>query len=112
MNLKGEKGVTFIEFVTVILILILLAGIAGAKYISIANDATRSKCIQNQSALNAAAALVWADNALSGSPSFPAAIADLAPFMARHYTDKCANNDGTDLVYDNTNGRITCPNHS
>lgn len=36
---------------------------------------------------------------------------DLEPFMAMHYTDKCANNDGTDLAYNNTTGRVACPNH-
>ena len=111
-NLKGEGGVTFIEFATVILILIILAGIAGAKYISIADDATRSKCVQNQSALNAAAALVYANNALSDSPSFPATLADLEPQMARHFTDECANDDGTNFEYNSSTGRVTCPNHS
>lgn len=109
--LKDEKGITFVEFVTVMLILIILAGIVGAKYISIASDATRSKCVQNQSALNAAAALAWANSALTGSPSYPTSISDLAPLVTRHYTDQCANDDGTDLVYDNTTGRISCPNH-
>ena len=102
---------TFIEFVTVILILIILAGIVGAKYISLASEAERSKCVQNQSALNAAASLQYAKNAMSGAPSFPATLTDLEAQMARHFTDECANNDGTNLVYNNTTGRVTCPNH-
>ena len=69
LNLRDEKGMTFIEFVVVVLILIVLAGIVGAKYISLALEAERSKCKQNQSSLNGAAALIWADNALVGSPS-------------------------------------------
>ena len=111
LNLRDEKGMTFIEFVVVVLILIVLTGIVGAKYINLASEAERSKCKQNQSSLNGAAALVWADNALVGSPSYPSLMSDLEAQMARHFTDECANNDGTDLVYNNTTGRVTCPNH-
>ena len=109
--MKNEKGLTLLQMVIVIIILTMLAGIFVPKYISMASHAKRAKCLENHGALNAAASISYAESAQSGTPSYPAALAGLEDKMARYFTDECANEDGTLLIYDNTTGRVTCPNH-
>jgi len=76
----------------------------------VANQTKEAQCLKNQLSLSAAARMIYAQNILNGTSEYPAQINDLASHISKGFTTTCS--DGiTPLVYNNTTGAVTCPNH-
>ena len=108
-KMRGQNGFTLIELITVIVIIGILSTVAVPKFINLADQAKAAKCKANQAALESAASMAYAESAAAGTPAYPAAIADLEPFMTSGYTDECSDGTNT-LTYDHLTGAVSCTN--
>ncbi len=75
---RNQKGFTLVELIVVIVIIGILAAIAVPKFQDLSNSAKAAACKQNQAAIESAAAIYYANSAISGSAAYPSALSDLA----------------------------------
>ena len=111
MNWSKQDGFTLIELITVIVIIGILASIAAPKFIDLTDQAKTAKCLANQVVLENAALIAYAENAVNGSPAYPAQFNDLSLYITSGFTTKCSD-AVTSYVYNNSNGSVRCPNHT
>ncbi len=69
-----QAGFTLIELIMVIVILGILGAIAIPKYVDLAGNARSSAGGGAAGAIRAALAIKYADNAVDGSPAYPASL--------------------------------------
>ncbi|NQT26116.1 prepilin-type N-terminal cleavage/methylation domain-containing protein [candidate division KSB1 bacterium] len=120
--MKSQKGFTLVELIVVIVIIGILAAIAVPKFTDLSDAAKAAACQQNQASVESAAAIGYADNAISGAALYPVWATLVADYLgavtptcpdetttgepyATNYSDvtgvvNCANVSGTDHYHD------------
>ena len=105
--MKNQSGFTVIELITIIVIIGLLAGVAIPKFVDVSDSGQAARCKSNQAAVEAAAAIAYADNAVAGNAQFPTA---LTASMFRHNKIPTCPFDGSNIHYHKSTGTAYCPN--
>ncbi len=107
--MKNQYGFTLIELITAIVIIGILSAVAVPKFVDLSSQAKAAKCEANRAALETAAAMAYALNAVAGAPGYPDNIGELEAYMTSGYTEACTIT-GT-LTYTAADGSVGCAEH-
>jgi len=108
--MPNQSGFTLIELILVMVIIGLLAALVVPKFVDLSDSAKATECKANQAAVEAAAAITYADSAMAGNAMFPK---KLNAAMFRHGSiPTCpvvTENETEKIKYDKKDGSARCP---
>ena len=70
-EMPNQSGFTLIELILVMVIIGLLAALVVPKFVDLSDSAKATECKANLAAVEAAAAITYADSAMAGNAMFP-----------------------------------------
>ncbi len=110
--MPNQSGFTLIELILVMVIIGLLAALVVPKFVDLSDSAKATECKANQAAVEAAAAITYADSAMAGNAMFPN---KLNAAMFRHGSiPTCSvvtGNKKKKIHYHKNDGSARCPNN-
>jgi len=89
---KREDGFTFVEIITTLVIIGILASAALARYIDMSQVAKASACVTNQVALETAQTLYYTENYLNGDGKYADETNQLVPYLRGERLPPCPGN--------------------
>ena len=115
MLLKSQKGFTLVELIVVIVIIGILAAIAVPKFTDLSDAAKAAACQQNQASIESAAAIGYADNAITRDAEYPdwtELVATYLGAIAPTCPDESTTGAPYETEYVQATGIVTCTNTS
>jgi prepilin-type N-terminal cleavage/methylation domain-containing protein len=117
-EMHNQNGLTLIELIMVMVIIGFLAAISVPKFVHLDDNAKATECKANQEAVEAAAVITYADNALAGNAMFPETLnaamfrqgsIPTCPFVMPGIS--CTESNLKNIEYDKSDGSASCPNN-
>ena len=105
MNIRSEKGFSFVEMITVLIILAILVTVVMARYRDFQKDCFAVQCKSNQMSLESAQIMFYTARALEDEGYYATQIEDLYPYLLEDEIPYCLE-DGEHIIL--PGGRITC----
>ncbi len=110
--MHNQSGLTLIELIMVFVIIGFLAAISVPKFVHLDDKAKATECKANQKAVEDAAVITYAENALAGNAMFPET---LNAAMFRHGSiPTCpvvTGDERKEIHYHKNDGSARCPNN-
>ena len=105
MNMRDERGFSFIEMITVLIILAILATVVMVRYRDYQASCFAVQCKSNQLSLEAAQIMYYTTHALEDQGIYATRLEDLYPYIIENEVPHCQEG-GSYILH--PGGKVSC----